>query len=156
MRKRGFNMTDLLKLERNILMIFSIFLTTSGAFAASNKKNDAKTLDEVSKYADQCSKKRDDHIQAMRELHVKHINELYDRKAAHNKEMTAMWKQMKPGDNEGNKALRDQMKEKHEAFEKEEEKFREDFKENVLKKKNKEFRESMENREKEMKEKFKD
>jgi hypothetical protein len=81
---------------------------------------------------------------------------MYDRKLAHNKEMAAMWKQLKPGDKEANKALRAQIMEKHKAFEKEDEQFREDFRNNVLKKQNKEFREGMKGRHKEMKGKFKD
>lgn len=151
----GFNMTVLLRMMKNTTLAMSIFFAANSAFAEA-PKNDAHALEEMNKYADENSKMREDHIQQMREVHLKHVNDMYDRKSAHNKEMAAMWKQLKPGDKAGNKTLREQIKNKHEAFEKEEEKFRDDFKENVLKKRNKEFRESMKTRQKEMKNKYKD
>lgn len=147
-------MTNLLSITKNTVLTLSLLLGTA-AFAEA-PKNDAQTIEEMTKFADESSKMRETHIQQMRELHVKHVNEMYDRKLAHNKEMTLLWKQMKPGDKKANKALREQIKDKHKGFEKEDEDFRDDFKENVLKKKNKEFREIMKNRMKEMKDKFKD
>lgn len=147
-------MTNLLSMTRNTVLALSLLLGTA-AFAET-PKNDAQTIEEMTKFADENSKMRETHIQQMRELHVKHINEMYDRKLAHNKEMTLMWKQMKPGDKKANKELKGQIKDKHKAFEKEDEDFRDDFKENVLKKKHKEFREIMHARMKEMKAKYKD
>jgi hypothetical protein len=142
---------------RNSLKVLGFCLIMAGNVAlAESPKNDAQTMEEITKFSEENSKMREDHIQQMRELHLKHVNEMYDRKLAHHKEMAAMWKQMKPGDKEGNKALRDQIEQKHKAFEKEDEQFRDDFRKNVLKKKNKEFREGMKGRHKEMKGKFKD
>ncbi|MEA9356766.1 hypothetical protein SHI21_11145 [Bacteriovorax sp. PP10] len=147
-------MGNLLSLTRNAVLTLSFIFGTQ-AFAET-PKNDAQTIEEMNKFADESAKMRETHIQQMREVHVKHINEMYDRKLAHNKEMTLLWKQMKPGDKKANKELKSQIKDKHKAFDKEDEAFRDDFKENVLKKKNKEFREIMHNRMKEMKEKYKD
>jgi hypothetical protein len=145
--------TNLLSITRNAVLIISIILGTQAL--AEAPKNDAQTIEEVNKFADENSKMRETHIQQMREIHVKHVNDMYDRKLAQNAEMTLMWKQMKPGDKKGNKELKSQIKDKHKAFEKSEENIRDDFKENVLKKKNKEFREIMHDRMKEMKEKYK-
>lgn len=137
-------------------MVLTLSILLGTVALASTPQNDAQTIEEMTKFADESSKMRETHIQQMRELHLKHVNEMYDRKLAHNKEMTLLWKQMKPGDKKANKALKEQIKDKHKAFDKEDEDFRDDFKENVLKKKNKEFREIMHSRMKEMKEKFKD
>jgi hypothetical protein len=145
--------TNLLSITRNAVLIISIILGTQAL--AEAPKNDAQTIEEVNKFADENSKMRETHIQQMREIHVKHVNDMYDRKLAQNAEMTLMWKQMKPGDKKANKELKSQIKDKHKAFEKSEENIRDDFKENVLKKKNKEFREIMHDRMKEMKEKYK-
>lgn len=147
-------MTNLLSLTRNTVLALSLLVGTV-AFAES-PKNDAQTIEEMNKFADENSKMREAHIQQMRELHLKHVNEMYDRKLSHNKEMTLLWKQMKPGDKEANKVLKEMIKSKHKSFDKEDEEFRKEFKENVLKKKNKEFREIMHSRKKEMKDKFKD
>lgn len=146
-------MTNLLSVTRYAVLTISIFLGAQ-AFAEA-PKNDAQTIEEMNKFADENSKMRETHIQQMREIHVKHVNDMYDRKLAQNAEMTLMWKQMKPGDKKANKELKSQIKEKHKSFEKDEEKIREDFKENVLKIKNKEFREIMHARMKELKEKYK-
>ena len=150
----GPNMTISLNAIKNAMLVFSFLFVGAGAYAEA--KNDAQTIEEVTKFSDESSKIREDHIQSMRELHLKHVNELYDRKLSHNKEMTALWKQLKPGDKAANKALREQIKDKHKAFEKEDEDFKKEFKENVLKKKNTEFRESMKKRQQEMKKRFKD
>lgn len=130
-------------------------LMASSLVHAEGVRNDAQAMEEVTKFADENARLRDEHIQQMRELHLKHVNEMYDRKLAHSKEITIMWKQIKPGDKEANKALKNQIEEKWKAFEKEDEQLRKDFKENVLKKKNAEFRESMKGRHKELKGKFK-
>lgn len=143
------------KMMIKTLLILS-FTLVSGAIYAEDTINDAQTLEEVAKFSDENSKMREDHIQQMRELHLKHVNEMYDRKLAHNKELTSMWKQLRPGDKKANKELRDLIHAKKEAFEKEDEEFKKEFKENVLKKKNKEFRHSMKGRMHEMKKKFKD
>ncbi len=121
--------------------------------ADDSSGGDAELQAEMSQFSAESAKLRTDHIQQMRELHVKHINEMYDRKLAHNKEISALMMQMKPGDKEANKSLREQIKAKRLAFKEEEKKFREDFKVNVLKEKNKEFRGSMKKRHKNMKEK---
>lgn len=147
-------MTNLLSITRNTVLTLSMLLGTV-AFAEA-PKNDAQTVEEMNKFAEESSKLREDHIKEMRELHLKHINEMYEKKLANNAEMTLLWKQMKPGDKKANKELKEQIKEKKKAFHKEDEKFREDFKENILKKKHKEFREIMQSRMKEMKGKFKD
>jgi len=147
-------MTNLLRVTRNAVLTLSIIMGAQ-AFAEA-PKNDAQTIEEMNKFADETYKMKETHIQQMREIHVKHINDMYDRKLAQNKEMSLMWKQMKPGDKKANKELKSQIKEKHKAFDKEEEKIRDDFKENVLKKRHKEFREIMHARMKEMKDKYKD
>lgn len=152
-KKGGSKMTNLLSVTRYAVLTMSILLGTQ-AFAEA-QKNDAQTIEEMNKFADESSKMREAHIQQMREIHVKHVNDMYDRKLAQNTEMTLMWKQMKPGDKKANKELKSQIKDKHKSFEKEEEKIRDDFKENVLKKKSKEFREIMHARMKELKEKYK-
>lgn len=151
----GSKMTNLLRTMRNTALGLSLVFGAS-AYATDAAKNDAQTIEEITKFADENSKMREDHIKVMRELHLKHINDMYDRKLERNKEMTALWKQMKPGDKKGNKALREQIKDKKKSYEKEDEKFKDDFKDEVLKKKNKEFHELMKTRMKEMKEKFKD
>lgn len=147
-------MKNLLSMSRNTVLTLTLLLGTAAYAEAS--KNDAETVEEMTRFADESSKMREDHIKQMRELHVKHINEMYDRKLSHNAEMTLLWKQMKPGDKKANKELRGQIKDKKKAFQKEDEKFREDFKDNVLKKKHKEFREIMHTRMKNLKDKFKD
>jgi exonuclease VII large subunit len=141
-------------MSRNTVLTLTLLLGTAAYAEAS--KNDAETVEEMTRFADESSKMREDHIKQMRELHVKHINEMYDRKLSHNAEMTLLWKQMKPGDKKVNKELRTQIKDKKKAFQKEDEKFREDFKDNVLNKKHKEFREIMHTRMKDLKDKFKD
>lgn len=146
-------MTILLSLTRNTVLALSLLLGT--AALAEAPKTDAQTIEDLSKFTDENSKMREDHIQQMREIHLKHVNEMYDRKLAHNKEMAILWKQMKPGDKDANKALKSQIKDKHKSFEKEDEEFRHEFKKNVLKKKHKEFREIMHTRMKEMKGKYK-
>lgn len=147
-------MMNLLSLTRNVVLTLSVIVGAQ-AFAEA-PKNDAQTIEEMNKFADENSKMKDTHIQEMREIHVKHINDMYDRKLAQNKEVALMWKQMKPGDKKANKELKSQIKDKYKAFKKSEEKIRDDFKENVLKKKNNEFRDIMHTRLKEMKEKYKD
>lgn len=147
-------MMNLLSLTRNVVLTLSVIVGAQ-AFAEA-PKNDAQTIEEMNKFADENSKMKDTHIQEMRETHVKHINDMYDRKLAQNKEVALMWKQMKPGDKKANKELKSQIKDKYKAFKKSEEKIRDDFKENVLKKKNNEFRDIMHTRLKEMKEKYKD
>jgi len=141
-------------MTRNTVLTLTMLLGTV-AFAEA-PKNDAQTVEEMNKFADESSKMREDHIKQMREVHLKHINEMYDRKLAHNAEMTLLWRQMKPGDKKANKELKEQIKDKKKAFQKEDEKFREEFKDTVLKKRHKEFREIMHSRMKEMKDKFKD
>ncbi len=148
----GSNMTISLRAMRNIVLGLSLLMGSAAVFSA----DDGQIQAEVSRFADENAKLREDHIQAMRELHVKHINEMYDRKMANVKELNALWRQLKPGDRKANKDLREQIKDKQEAFKKEEEKFRKEFKENVLKKKNEEFHDSMKARLKDMKKKFKD
>lgn len=142
---------------KNLLGIMLTLAIGFGTAAyAEAPKTDAQTVEEINKFADENSKMREDHIKQMRELHVKHVNDMYDRKLAHNTEMTLLWKQMKPGDKKANKAVKEQIKDKKKAFEKEEEATREKFHDEVLKKKNKEFREIMHARMKEMKDKYKD
>jgi hypothetical protein len=147
-------MMNLLQTTRNTVLALSLLFGTVAK--ASDLQDDTKTVEEVNKFADESSKMRGDHIQQMRELHLKHVDEMYDRKLTHNNEITLLSKQMKPGDKEANKKIKEQIKEKKKAFHEEEKKFREDFKDNVLKKKNKEFREGRHSRMKEMKGKHRD
>ena len=149
-------MMNLLKGTRNIALALGLLIGATQAFAENTAKDDTQTKAEVAKFADESAKLREDHIQSMRELHLKHVNDMYDMKLAHSREVDSLWKQIKPGDKEGNKAIRKQAKEKQETFKIVEEKFRKDFKENILKKKSQEFREAMKERHKEMKKKFKD
>ena len=145
-------MTNLLSITRNTVLTLSMLIGVT-AFAEA-PKNDAQTVEEMSNYAEQSSKMREDHIKEMRDVHVKHINEMYEKKLANNAEMTLLWKQVKPGDKKANKELKNQIKEKKKSFHKELKQFREDFKDNVLKKKNKEFQEIMKTRNKEKKDMF--
>ncbi|MBC7712764.1 MAG: hypothetical protein H7177_05470 [Rhizobacter sp.] len=92
----------------------------------------------------------------MRELYVKQINDVYDKKLANNKEISELWKTLRPGDKAGRAVILEQVKIKQEAFNKAEDRDAEDFKENVLKKKNKEFRDSMDERFKNLKNKHKE
>lgn len=108
---------------------------------------------EMEEFSAESSKLRTEHIQKMREIHVKHINELYDKKIAHNDEINSLMMKMVPGDKEANKSLREQIKSKREAFRESEKSFRKDFQQNVLKEQNKEFRGSMKERHQNMKEK---
>ncbi len=147
-------MTNSHNLVKNIVLIFT-FLFGIQVYAES-PKNDVQTVEEMNKFADESSKMREDHIKEMRELHLKHINEMYDRKLSHNFEMTLLWKQMKPGDKVANKEVKRQIQDKRKTFKNEDEKIKDDFKDNVLKKKKKEFQEIMQARMKEMKGKFKD
>lgn len=147
-------MTNSLISMRNAILGLCLLFTTQVAFAEASA-NDAKTIQEVGSFTEESSKMREEHIREMREVHLKHVNEMYDRKLAHNKEMTELWKQLKPGDRAGNKAIRAQIKAKHDSLKQEEKKIREDFHENVLKKRHKEFREIMKNRQKELKGKYK-
>ena len=142
---------------KNSLKVLSLCLLMTSTFAyAEGPKNDAETIEEVARFSEESTKVREAHIQEMRELNLKHINELYDRKLAQNKELSELWKQAKPGDKEGNKAIREQIKEKHKAFKKENKQFRDDFMKNVLKKKQHEFHDGMKGRHQKMKSKFKE
>lgn len=149
-------MTKLLSSIRNTALGLSLIIGSAQSFAADETKDDGKIREEMLKFSEETEKMREAHIQEMRDLHVKHINEMYDRKLANNKEMGVLWRQLKPGDKEANKALRKQIKDKQGVFHDEMEKFRKDFKSNVLEAKNKAFRESMKERMKGMKKKHKD
>ena len=137
-------------------ILFTLSLLFGAQVYAEAPKNDVQAVEEINKFADESSKMREEHIKEMREEHLKHINEMYDRKLSHNSEMTLLWKQMKPGDKKANKELKNQIYDKKKSFKKDDEKFRANFKDNILKKKRKEFHEIMRDRMKEMKGKFKD
>ena len=150
------NMTKLLSTIRNATLGLSLLIGAGQVLAETATQNDGEIKQEMTKFSEENEKMREDHIQQMRDLHVKHINELYDKKLANNKEMGILWRQLKPGDKEANKALRGQIKEKQKAFKKEIESFRSDFQEKILKSKNKGFHHSMKDRIKEMKGKHKE
>ena len=82
-------MTNLLSITRNTVLTLAMLLGTV-AFAEA-PKNDAQTVEEMNKFADESSKLREDHIKEMRELHLKHINEMYEKKLANNAKMTLLW-----------------------------------------------------------------
>ncbi len=149
-------MTNLLKGLRNTAFGLSLLIGTAHVARAADASADGKVQEEMTKFAEECEKLREDHVQEMRALHVKHINEMYDKKLANIKDMGVLWRQIKPGDKEGNKAIRKQIKERQKAFHDEIEKFRDDFKDNVLKAKHKAFQASMNERIKEMQKKHKD
>lgn len=144
-----------IKTLRNTVLSLCVALGPTLSFAASTEKTDNEVKEEVSKFSDENSKIREEHISTMRDLHVKHVNEMYDRKIKQHREIDELRKQMKVGDKEGNKAIKKQIEAKREAFKAEQKKFQEDFKENVLNQKNKEFRGHMKTRYKEMKGKHK-
>lgn len=152
----GSNMTNLLGTLRSTALGFCLLIGPVQTFGATDKSADGKIQQEMTKFCEDNAKLREDHIQSMRELHLKHVNDLYDRKLVNNKEISELWKSLKPGDKAGQTAIREQIKAKQEAYNKEEENFRKDFKENVLKKKNKEFRDSMDERFKNLKSKHKE
>ena len=147
-------MTNLHNTIRSIL--FTLTLLFGAQVYAEAPKSDVQTVEEINTFADESSKMRENHIKEMRDEHLKHINEMYDRKLSHNAEMTLLWKQMKPGDKKANKELKSLIHDKKKSFKKEDEKFRDSFKDNILKKKRKEFQEIMKERTKKMKGKFKD
>lgn len=129
--------------------------TSAQLFAQSSEQNDAQIMEELAKFTEESEKMRETHILKMKEDHLKYINELYDKKLAHAKEMNALWKQLKPNDKKGNQAIHDQMKDHRKTFKKSIEKFQDEFQDNVLKARHKEFRKTMHKRDKELKEKFK-
>ena len=147
-------MTNLHSTIRSVL--FTLTLLFGVQVHAEASKSDVQTVEEINTFADESSKMRENHIKEMRDEHLKHINEMYDRKLSHNAEMTLLWKQMKPGDKKANKELKSLIHDKKNSFKKEDEKFRDSFKDNILKKKRKEFQEIMKERTKKMKGKFKD
>lgn len=149
-------MMNLLKNGRSIVLGLGLLLGATQVFAENTSKDDVQVKEEMAKFSDENMKMREEHIEAMRVLHLKHVNEMYDKKLAHSREVGALWKQIKPGDKKGNQALKKQIEEKQEAFKKEEEQFRKDFKENVLKVKNQEFRTLMKERHKGMKNRHKE
>lgn len=149
-------MTKLLNTIKNTALGLCLVIGSAQTYASEESKDDGKIKEEMTKFSEDNEKMRENHIQEMRDLHVKHINEIYDKKLANNKEMGVLWRQLKPGDKEANKALRKQIKEKREAFHDEMEKFRKDFKTNVLEARRKEFHDSMGDRIKGMKKKHKD
>ena len=142
-----------LKTLKNTALGLSLLLGTGLSYVHAEGKDDTQIKEEMGKFSEENAKMREEHIQKMREVHLKHINDMYDRKLAHSKEMGELWKQLKPGDKEANKALKEQIKEKRAAFHESEKKIRKDFMENVLKAKNKEFQGSMKGRHKGMKKK---
>lgn len=144
------------KIMLSSLLGLCLMATSAQVFAEAAQQNDAQVMEELAKFTDESEKMREAHISKMKEDHLKFITELYDMKLVHAKEMNALWKQLKPNDKKGNEAIHDQMKDKRKAFKKVEEKFKDDFHDNVLKARHKEFRKTMHKRDKELKEKFKE
>jgi hypothetical protein len=143
--------TNLLKMLTGAALGLCLVLGSTQTFAASQKTEDGKIQEEMNKFCVENAKLREEHIQSLREAHLKHINEYYDKKLELNKEISELWKTLKPGDKTSKQVILEQIKIKQEAFNKAEDKDREDFKENILKKKNKEFRDSMDERFKKLK-----
>jgi hypothetical protein len=143
------------KTMKNTALSLCLLLGSTLAFAAGEEKSDTEVKEEMSRFSDENAKMREGHIGKMREVHVKHVNDIYDRKLQHHKDIDELRKQMKVGDKEGNKALKKQIHDKRDAFEEAEKKLHKDFKENVLKDQNKAFRGSMKERYKSMKGKHK-
>ena len=137
------------------LLGLCLMATSAEVFAEAAPQNDAQVMEELAKFTDESEKMREAHTLKMKEDHLKYINDLYDMKLAHGKEMNALWKQLKPNDKKGNEAILDQMKDKRKAFKKAEEKFKDEFHDNVLKARHKEFRKTMHKRDKELREKYK-
>lgn len=133
-------------------MKFSIFSLLLTVFAQTSMAIDST---DVAKFSEENSALRREHILKQKEVHLKHINDLYDLKLKHQAELDELKKQLKPEDKEGNKALRKQYKEKREVFKKAEKDFQEAFKVNVMKSMNKEYHQSMKQRRKSMKTKGK-
>lgn len=146
-------MLNLRSITLGSLLGLSLMLTAGQAMAS---QDDAQVMEELAKFTDESEKMRENFILKMKEDHLKFVNDLYDMRLAHAKEMSLLWKQLKPNNKEGNADIRDQIHDKRKAFKKAEEKFKDEFHDNILKKKNKEFRETMKKREKELKEKYKD
>lgn len=137
------------------LLGLCLMATSAEVFAEAAPQNDAQVMEELAKFTDESEKMREAHTLKMKEDHLKYITDLYDMKLAHGKEMNALWKQLKPNDKKGNEIILDQMKEKRKAFKKSEEKFKDEFHDNVLKSRHKEFRKTMHKRDKELREKYK-
>lgn len=129
-------MTLSLSTIKNMVFGLSLALGMAQAYGEEQK---SQVAEEVAKFTDENAKRREEHIQALREEHLKFINAYYDMKLAHSKEMTALWKEAKPTDEASLKALTKKLKEKHREFKRELEKFQDHFQEYVLEAKNKEF-----------------
>ncbi len=143
-----------LKTIRNLAL--AVCLVTGAQALAESDESGVEITKEVSKYSEESAKLREEHIQELRKIHVDFVNELYDRKLAHYKEMAELWRsKAKPGDKDGLKSLRQEIKSKNEAFKEAEKKFKKDFHENTLKKKEGEFRKAGKERLKEMKKRVK-
>lgn len=141
-----------LKNIRNIALALCLITGFSQAYAESDTGDDVTK--ELSKYSEESAKSREDHIQELRKLHLNYVNELYDKKLAHYKEMAEIWKRAKSGDKAGLKSVREEIKAKNKAFKESEKNFRKEFRENVLRKKEKEFRHSGKERMKGMRKKI--
>lgn len=140
---------------RGLVLALCLITGALPAFAESLDSGEEVTK-EVSKYSEESAKLREEHIQELRKIHTNFVNELYDKKLAHYKEMAALWKnKAKPDDKAGLKKLRDEIKAKNKAYKEAEKKFKKDFYEDILKKKENEFRKTGKDRLKEMKKKVK-
>lgn len=149
-------MTKLLKVLRNTALALTLIMISAQSFAADESKDDETIQEEMSKFSVENEKLRIDHYQEIRDLEIKHINEYYDKKTAFLKESAVMWRQLKPGDKDAQKALRQDIRKRQKAFREEMNKFNKDFKKDVLDAKKKEFRTSMKDRIKGMKNKHKE
>ena len=127
-----------LKNIRSIALALTLITGFSQAYADSDMEENVTNV--LSKYSEESAKSREDHLQELRKLHLNYVNELYDKKLAHYKEMAEIWKNAKSGDKAGLKSVREEIKAKNKAFKESEKNFRKEFRENVLGKKEKEFR----------------
>jgi hypothetical protein len=115
-------------------IIFTILLSLSLPTLANNGADFKAHMEETSKLRRENAKK-------IYELRLQGIKEGYEAQLKFFDEMDALAAQMKPGDKENNKKIREQMKSKRKAFKEESKQRRKDFRENKIKPLKSQFKE---------------
>lgn len=116
----------------------------------ADSESEVKVKDTILKYSKENEKAREKQLLEMRDLRIKHLNDLYAKKIANNKSISAMWRGLKPGEKEANIALRAKIKLAQQNFHKEEEKLKNKF-EKIVQAKSKSLQSATIKRNKEMK-----
>lgn len=126
------------------LVVSSVMVLGLNAYAQENTTETTgnKNKETIEKYLEETTKLREEHNREMRELHLKYINTLYDKKSEFNTEMKELWAKENPTDLKAINGMKKKIKGAHRSARKAEEKRQDEF-ENLLKDKNKEFRKLM-------------